>query len=311
MRLADVCRQTESFLAAHRAYSTAIHLLKKQTPSSLTQEKILDSNVGLALCLRGTGNYQAAIRIFTRCLMAYKKRQDLEGQAYIHWALGTTERFAGELGNAEKDLRRSLALYRRLHDKNGIAYALCGLGGTLRMRGSAKASFQCYRQANRLFLDLNDRFGQAYSHCGQGNALRMLGKIKSGFPHMKRAEKLYRTLKLRGPLGFVLWSQAMAFITMKKILDANRRLRESHDLFRSVRDERGLLYVAIAQTLLRKAENKPINQPVFARIAKKADFLKLPFERAHALISMDPKRTAAIYRRCGVTPAFSLYKSLP
>ncbi len=128
---------------------------------------------------------------------------------------------------------------------------------------------------------------------------------------MKRAEKLYRSLKLKSPLGFVLWSQSQAYGFLMDWKQAQQTLRESMKLFRSADDKRGLLYAVLGQAQILFRQNKLNYQHVYKKAAAMATRLNLPFEKAHALRILSPKQATKLYRLCGVSSGFFLYRTLP
>ncbi len=248
--LGDIHRQLEDFAWARRWYEKVLRI----------QPQNIDSQLGLALCLRGEGKYRAAIASFKRCLKTYERARDHEARAYVHWAIGTTQRFAEDYAPAEKNLRTSLVLAKKLKDKSSEAYARAGLGGTLRMRGRYKESGAEYKRAYAIFRREKDDFGIAYSSCGQGNALRMQNKPRLGIPFMKRAIALYRALDLKGPRAYVLWSLSQAELMIGRVRDANTHLNEAEKLFRAVNDRRGLSYIAKGRATYRAVLKNPLLQ---------------------------------------------------
>ena len=311
LKLGDVFRQTEALKSARQAYRAALVLTKKIAASKNILQKYQDALMGEALCLRGRGHFLEALTKFESCLANYKITNDTAGKSYVLWAMGTTERFAGQFQKAKFHLKKSLTLYIKQHDDNGTAYALCGLGGTYRMIGSPQDSLVCYRRANAIFKKSNDRFGLAYSFCGQSNALRMQNKITQALPFMKRAERLYRSLKLKSPLGFVLWSQSQAYAFLKQWNLAHRTLRESTSLFRLSHDKRGLLYSALGRAEILFHQNDLNYQRDYKEASVLAARLNLPFEKSHALRILKPKQATKLYRRCVVCSGFFLYRTLP
>ena len=306
LRLGDMCRQQEKFREAIRWYATAEARAKHPKSDRIR----LDATCGRAMAFRGLGLYRTALPIFSRLLRGYRRRRDKEGEAYILWAMGTTERFAGRLSDADRHLEMAVRLYARLGDASGLAYARCGWGGTLRMMGYASRSRRLYALGFRTFRQTGDRFGLAYSSCGQGNALRMMGRLSAARLFMKRAEKNYRALRLPGPLGFVLWSRAMLEAECHSWREASTKLRGAESQFRRVRDLRGLVYVLLGKGELARAQGKP-SSTVFDQAARAARRLGLPFEESHARVR-SAKASGAIYRRFGVSiPLFSRYRSFP
>lgn len=285
LKLGDISRQLENFSEAKTWYKKVSHMT--------------DAQMGLAMTHRGLFEYSKAIAVFKRCARRYKKSKDLEGQAYVLWAMGTTFRFMGKFLDAEKKLRAAIKIYMRLKDLDGLAYARCGLGGTYRMRGLAQESGRLYKEGNEFFKKVGDKFGLAYSHCGQGNALRMQGKYKEGMVNMKKAISLYRALKQKGPLAYVLWSLAQAEVKLGKNPHAKKNLSEAEKIFKQVKDKRGLVYVYLGQGKYRQA----------LASAKK---LKLPFETLHARYFLEGEKVCPMYKKLGVSYSnFMEYKTLP
>lgn len=278
LRLGDVSRQLEDFKSALYWYRVAKRIARsKQLISEFT-----DAKLGEAMCARGLEEFSDAIRLLKECSKSYFRTRDVEGFAYVLWALGTTQRFAGVFTSAEKNLRLSIKLYQHMGDPSGLAYARCGLGGTLRMLGRHRESFSLYRKANIFFRRVKDRFGEAYSNCGQGNALRMLEKVKSALSFMEKAESIYRQLGQKGPLGFVLWSRAQADIYLGDLSAAKKRIEKSRQIFKSVRDPRGLVYCDLGDGQWRVAAGDHRSMIFFRRALKASIRQKLPFEALHA-----------------------------
>ena len=260
---------------------------------------------------RGLGRYATAIAAFSKLLPVYRRRNDREGEAFVLWAMGTTERFAGCLADADRHLKSAVRLYERLGDASGLAYARCGWGGTLRMRGDAARSRALYARGFRYFRRAGDRFGMAYASCGQGNAWRMLGRLSVAVPFMKRAEEFYRQLRLPGPLGFVLWSRAMLETERRAWSHATRFLAAAEAEFRRAKDPRGLVYVTLGKGELARARQKDSSLQYYRRADRQAGRLGLFFEQAHARVR-EGRADVSIYRRFGVSISlFSRFRSLP
>lgn len=306
LHLADMCRQREAFREALRWYGVAKQCAERSKNSRL----LLDAASGTAMAWRGLGRYATSLSAFSTLLSAYRRLKDQEGEAYVLWAMGTTERFAGRLAAADRHLAEAVRLYIRLRDASGLAYARCGWGGTLRMKGEAARSRALYAQGYRYFSKVGDRFGMAYASCGQGNALRMLGRLSDALPFMKRAERHYRRLRLAGPLGFVLWSRAMLETERSAWNEATRFLSEAEAAFQRAGDPRGLVYVILGRGELARARQKPAFL-YYQRAANRARRLGLLFEEAHARVRLG-EAAPSIYRRFGVSISFfSRYRSLP
>jgi len=306
LRLGDTARQIEAFADAIRWYTAAEGHARAVT----SQRLALDAATGKAMALRGQGRYADALRLFTTLLSTYRRRRDLEGAAYILWAMGTTERFAGRIGRAHVHLRDAVNIYEKLKDASGLAYARCGWGGTLRMMGHADQSRRLYALAHGTFRLEGDRFGMAYSSCGQANGFRMGGHLSRALPFMVRAEQGYRALQLKGPLGFVLWSRAQLFIELGRWREAKEQLGLAEKAFRSAKDPRGLVYVALGKAELARAQGRP-SAAVFHRVAVTARRLGLALEETHARVRSGASPMAN-YRRLGVSVReYSRYQSIP
>lgn len=258
LSVGDMERQLENFTSARHSYQTA----QKLSRTLNDHQAHTDALTGEALAWRGHGRYEKSICLLRETLRFYRKQRDREGTAYTYWALGTTQRFAGSLKEAEKNLRLSVRMYSALSDPLGLAYARCGLGGTLRMRGQFSQSGRLYKMANQTFSKLGDKFGLAYSFCGQGNALRMRGRIKQSIPFMNKAAALYRSIGQKGPLGFVLWSRAQVEMALGRLPRAENFLREARRLFQKVHDTRGLEYCRKGQAELLRLKKSPDSKAI-------------------------------------------------
>lgn len=306
-RLGDVERQLEKFSSALTWYERA------RRGTSARDSQNIDARMGTALALRGLGRYDDAIRLFQNLFHSYRSLKDTAGMAYALWAMGTTQRFAGHLVAAEKNLRKSISLYEKCGDVEGLSYARCGLGGTLRMRGKPNESEKLYAAANGYFVRSGDQFGTAYSFCGRSNALRMQGKLSASLPFMKKAEAIYRRLGQKGPLAFVLWSRSQLEGEKGRFATAKKALSEATRLFSSVQDPRGLLYCLLGRAELARRQNDDrTSRKIFGQAAKTARRLKLFYEEAHALQRLGNPRAASLYRRAGIEMAgFRRYNALP
>jgi tetratricopeptide (TPR) repeat protein len=306
LRLGDVSRQIEMFHDAIRWYRVAEQLSVK-----LKRNRIrLDAMSGRAMALRGLGKYADALKTFSWLLASYRKEQDAEGMAYVLWAMGTTERFAGNFSKARQFLEEAVRRYKKIDDKSGLAYARCGLGGTFRMMGLADKSRRLYAEAFRIFRREKDEFGMCYSSCGQGNGWRMKNQFNRALPFMQRAERGYRKLKLFGPLGFVLWSRAQLRISQKNFRLAEADLKESEVAFRKSKDPRGLVYVELGKGDLARARNFS-SRSFYQRVARSARRLGLSFELTHARVRLNLAKPSAYSANGVAIRDFLQYRSFP
>lgn len=310
-QLGDIFRQLERYDIAKRWYKNSAGAVSRMNSDrKIKNQWRLDASTGEALCWRGLEKYARSLRLLKTNLSTYEKNRDLQGSAYLMWAVGTTLRFMGRLKEADKNLQSAVRLYKKLGDKSGYAYALCGLGGTLRMRGLYKKSQSCYRSAQTQFKKDGDEFGLAYSSCGQANALRMQGRFKEARRHFKRAFSIYRRKNLMGPLGFVLWSLAQQDIQLLNIDKANRHLREAGKLFKSVKDKRGLVYVQLGWGMYHKRSNTTKAYACFKKAYKKAKRLDLKLEMTHAARLLGIKNAETMYRSLGVIQPGSAFRQM-
>ena len=306
LRLGDVSRQLELFHDATRWYRFA----ETGVDSKLHHQIVSDARLGRAMALRGLGRYPAALTLFRALLRSYQRRGDLSGRAYALWAMGTTQRFAGDLRGASKNLAAAISVYTRLKDDRSLAYARCGLGGTLRMLGRPAQSRSLYALGNRFFVKTGDSFGVSYASCGQGNALRLEGQLSAALPFMNRAIRGYRRLRLHGPLGFVLWSRAQVRIISGKWSAAARDLSASERVFRRANDPRGLAYVELGRGELLRAQGKDAGR-AYRAARRMASRLGLKLEVLHARFRLGEVSSQA-YARSGVRiPAYLQFTTLP
>jgi tetratricopeptide (TPR) repeat protein len=305
--LGDVHRQLEKFNQARRWYA----LVSKLNPVDKTL--VLDARLGDAMALRGLERFDEAIVSLQKCRKAYDATGDTEAFAFILWAIGTTERFRGNIAAAEQHLTESINFYKSSDNPSGLAYAWAGLGGTLRMKGWPEDSGALYAHANQTFEKLGDQFGQAYTCCGQGNALRMQGNLEGALPFMNRAISLYKKLGMKGPLGFVLWSRGQLEILQGQFAAARADINACARLFHAVRDERGQVYAALGLGELARAQGQANASNFYRAALKKARRLKLALEILHARRGLEPKKLfRREYAKLGVdTPSFLQYRSLP
>ncbi len=308
LHIGDMFRQEEQFNKALTWYESA-NRLSLFLPPTTRSRLALDAECGRALALRGMGRFQEASKAFARLVNAYAKIKDRVGQAYTRWALGTTQRFEGLIGMAEKNLRRSLRFAAPGNDK---AYTLCGLGGTLRMKGWAAQSGRLYQAAQRLFEREGDLFGLAYAHCGQGNAARMSNRLPSAMRHYRRAIKTYESIGQEGPLAFVYWSRAQAEISLGQHGPAKKDLMRAERLFRSVNDKRGLIYVNLGWGTYYKKAGQARFRSYFQRALREAQKGGLRLEILHAKKGLSGKDEKRALQHLGVdVNKFTAYKTIP
>lgn|GEM_PF-4371078 len=313
-RLGHIARQRERFHEGKDWFKKSEAMAKKvkERSSNLAGQLILDARCGEALCERGLGKFKQSERIFKSLLQYYRKQTDKDGEAFVYWALGTTQRFLGNLKEAEVNLRQSIQLYAQLRNLNGLAYSRCGLAGVLRMKGLAKDSGKLYRTAHRQFRKGRDNFGMAYSFCGQANAARMQNSYAAARQFFKKSITKYNFIKQKGPLGFVFWSLAQLELSLGNMSVAKRYLRRAEACFKEVHDKRGLVYSYLGWgDFFQRSQNK--KALMFYRMAKgRAKQLDLKLEQVHAQARIKSQSQKHLYKKLGVNlSAFTHYSSLP
>jgi tetratricopeptide (TPR) repeat protein len=238
--LADVERIQGSFPESLRHYRQARLLSQSRDPSLAW-----DAQTGWALAARACGRPREALAVLQRTLKAYEKQGDLQGQAFVHWALGGTLRIAGGMKGGLRELLRALRMFKSLKDPEGTAYTCCALGGLYRMLGRYGNSGKYYREANRRMRRLDDTFGTAYSYCGLGNVERMAGRWEKALPFYRKAERLYGTIGDRVSYAYTLWSLGTTYKMMGAYSPAQKAFARADRLFQRTGDGRGRVYALL------------------------------------------------------------------
>ena len=235
--LADVERIQGFFPQAMAHYEKASGLLKGRP-----EEGYWDAQAGWALAARACGRPLEALDVLGRVQAAYRKQGDLEGQAFVHWALGGTWRIAGDMKKGLLALQKALGMFQKLKEAEGTAYTCCALGGICRMLGRYADSGKYYRGASRRMRARKDTFGIAYSYCGLGNVERMAGRFRQALPFYRRAEKLYGAIGDRVSYAYTLWSLGTTYKMLGQYARAHRAFGKADQLFRQTGDTRGRIY---------------------------------------------------------------------
>jgi tetratricopeptide (TPR) repeat protein len=242
LSIGDTFRMTGNFSHACDAYSEAISV------SRLRRDNLLraDATVGLGLSRRALGEWEEALKLFSRANETYLRKSDKEGIAFTFWAMGGAFRVGGEIRNAIDSFKKAKRIYESLPEEravsSSIGYCLCGLGGAYRIYGRFEDSLRFYTKAQRLFTSVNDRFGTAYSHCGTGNALRMQGDLTGAMEYLKKAEKLYKGMGDIVSYSYTLWSMGMVRVIEGGLQKAEVCFRKAGAGFRKTNDLRGTSY---------------------------------------------------------------------
>jgi len=247
---ADCGRLLGRFKEAQGEYQAASRLLKADA------SRLDDARLGLALCLRATGQPQAAAKILRGLRARYQRRADGEALAFCDWALGSTYRIAGDMRLAQRHLEQALRAYQARGEREGQAYVSCALGGVARMLGDDGLSRQRYAWANARMRQARDTFGMAYSYCGLGNTYRMQGDFKEAMRWFKKAEATYAKIGDRVSYAYTLWSMAMSLKMLEQWRDAAGLLRKAEKLFKSTGDPRGLAYVEMGYSGLEALQGR-------------------------------------------------------
>jgi tetratricopeptide (TPR) repeat protein len=238
--LADVERLQGSFTDALGHYLRAARLYQILEPSASW-----DALVGWALAARAVGRPKEALKILNMALEFYRKGEDLQGEAFTHWALGGTLRIMGGMKEGLKELQTALRMFRKLKDAEGAAYTCCALGGIYRMLGRYSESGRFYREANRRMRNRKDTFGIAYSYCGLGNVERMACRFEQALPYYQKAEKLYGTIGDRVSYAYTLWSIGTTHKMLGRYAQAIQAFHKADKLFKETGDTRGRIYTLL------------------------------------------------------------------
>lgn len=238
--LADMERIQGLFSQAIRHYEQGARLSKKQGG-----ERNWDARVGWALAARAFGRPREAMAVLKKTMAFYRKKKDLPGLAFAHWALGGTLRITGEMKEGLKELQAALALFKKLRDSEGVSYTCCALGGIFRMLGHYAQSGKYYREANHRMRLRQDTFGTAYSYCGLGNVERMAGRFKQALLFYRKAEKLYATIGDRVSYAYTLWSIGTTYKMLGLYARARQAFQKADKLFKKTGDTRGRIYTLL------------------------------------------------------------------
>ncbi len=264
LALADVERIRGYFPEALSHYRQADRLFGTIDPTAQ-----LDARVGWALSARASGNPWAALKELKKALARYQKQNDIQGEAFTHWALGGTWRIAGDMKKGLKELLLALNLFKKIKNTEGISYTCCALGGIYRMLGKYDLSGRYYREANKRMRQRKDTFGIAYSYCGLGNVERMAGRFKQALPFYQKAEKLYGTIGDRVSYAYTLWSLGTTHKLLGQNTQAHRAFFQADKLFKSTGDTRGRIYALLGHAEIAFIQENSIQGLKWWKEAKK------------------------------------------
>ncbi len=206
-----------------------------------------DALAGLGTVFRTLGKFKDALDSFGRAFKIYKKLNDIEGQAYIYWALGGTFRFMGYFKKSFQLFRKALSIYEELGDKTGVGYTLCGLGGVSRMMGNFELSLDFYTRANLVMREVKDRFGIAYSYCGIANANRMFGDFVLAEKYFNLATRNYEKIGDRVNYAYTLWGEGTLAKIKNDFEQAIEKFSKAEKIFTQTKDKRGLIYAELGK----------------------------------------------------------------
>lgn len=250
MGLGDCYRMQGDFPMALKHYQRVL---------DLTEEEALyyEALVGKALALRALCCHEEGLSLLRQALTYYEKEEDLEGLAYLHWALGGTLRLKGAFLEGVSHLKKALELHQAIENTEGLTYAYCALGGIHRILGAYDESWRYYHQAHQLAKKREDRFAIAYSHCGLGNVFRMQERWEEGLNHFYKAEKHYQAIGDRISYAYTLFSMGMTYGFMGEKEKSLKTFDKAFDYFTQTRDPRGKAYVWMGKALLTRDKDAP------------------------------------------------------
>jgi len=276
--LADVERIQGDFQSSLIHYESGEKFLKKLGDHI----GYTDAKVGWALAARAVGRPQEALKNLVAALPLYRREKDLQGEAFVHWALGGTYRIAGDMNKSLKELQTAYRLYKKLKDTEGLAYTCCALGGIYRMLGRYAESGKYYREANRRMRKRKDTFGIAYSYCGLGNVERMAGRFKQALPFYRKAEKLYGTIGDKVSYAYTLWSIGTAEKMLARYPQARKAFQAADKLFLTTGDTRGRIYTLLGFAEVEWLEGHPsVGFANWKKAKSIADQSRFAWEKLH------------------------------
>lgn len=206
------------------------------------KEIVADSLLGKALSLKGLSKTEEAIKFLKKAEEIYESLNDDLAIAHLFWAYSVVFRVAGDLKEALNYGEKALSMFNYYENEKGILYSSCALGGLNRILGNLKDSFQYYLKANELAKKLKDKFGTAYSYCGIGNYYRMRYKIKKAMEYFKEAEKIYNKINDIVSYSYTLWSMGILKTQENKMQEAMDYFKKAQNNFEKTKDQRGIIY---------------------------------------------------------------------
>lgn len=243
LAIGDVYRMVGNFTLAVKSYHSAIDISESNNYSAMKA----DASVGLALSMRGLGNWKDALFYINKAKNYYSKNRDIEGLAFSLWAEAGTYRIKGDIKKAIETYLESKKLFQSIKDRYGIGYCICGIGGASRIAGKFADSMKYYKSANKIFTDLKDKFGIAYSYCGIGNAYRMSLNFKKAFEFFNRASKIYEKIGDIVSYSYTLWGIGTSHKMLGNYEEANIFINKAFLNFTKTKDPRGIIYCNLAK----------------------------------------------------------------
>lgn len=226
-------------------FKNALNLYENILKKYKKNEIIADALLGKALCLKGLSKTKSAIFNLKKAEKIYEKINDEIGLANLYWAYCVVLRISADFLNALQYGEKALSIFNYYNDKKGILYTKCALGGLNRILGNLNDSFEYYNSANEIAKKIKDKFGSAYSFCGIGNYYRMKDDFSKAMEFFKKAEEIYEKIKDIVSFSYTLWSLGILMTKKGEFEDAGDYFEMSMENFKKTKDQRGIVYCLI------------------------------------------------------------------
>lgn len=241
-------------------FRNALNLYEEILKKYKKNQIVADALLGKALCLKGLSKTKSALFYLKKAEKIYEKINDEIGFANLYWAYSVVLRISADFLNALQFGEKALSMFNYYNDKKGILYTKCALGGLNRILGNLNDSFEYYKSANEISKKIKDKFGTAYSYCGIGNYYRMVLDFENAMTYFQEAERIYKKINDIVSYSYTLWSMGVLKTFEKNFKEANSYLKRALDNFKKTEDKRGMVYCLIGLIQLKyiKKENYSI-----------------------------------------------------
>lgn len=184
------------------------------------------------------GQYPQARRHYERCLVTYRRLEDLAQSAHCLYYLGAVAGNAGRLEDGLDNLREALAIYYRLESDRHVANTLTKMGSVLELMGRYGEAEEILRQALALKREAGQPIGIAISLNNLALLLWRTGDYDEAEAHFREALAINRELGNPGNVATTLGNLARVLLTRGDYRPAEALLQESLDLEQTVQNKR-------------------------------------------------------------------------